>query len=238
MFASDNELLNTLAFLALMLVIGLGIVEYFIYKKAEFVATCLTLAEREFNNLLASGLAHGGRRDRVAERREWNKMAMPVEFPTPGALATPGSAAFGGINYNQAGYRSVAHELIEANEKELGGKGATMGKAAMTAFLLRELYAGNVKAAQIKIIAETRNNADRKPPYVAPGIDILVGFDKFDPQKLEFEKGAGVDKWLLKRVVRDWNFPRDIRWVRTDPSGKKTFYKPMEALAQLYQQNI
>lgn len=222
MFFFENDTLNTLAALVLLLLLGLGAVEYIIYDKGERVATYLILAERDLNNLLASGLAHGGRKERVDERAEWNKL-----------VGDPG------LQVLNKGYQTVAQTLIEANEKELTGKGAAMGKASITAFLLRELYAGNVKAAQIKIIAETRNSAEGKPPYIAPGIDKLVGFDKFDPKALMFEKGAGVDKYLLRRVVRDWKFPRDIRWVKTDSAtGRKSFYEPMDALAQLYQQNI
>lgn len=220
-FTFGNETLNTLAVIALVLAVGFAVVEYIIYKKCKKIAAYLTLAERDFNALVASGLGHGGRRERVAERREWNEMVNPVA-----------------VNVLGEKYRTVAHELIAANEKELGGKGATMGKATITAFLLRELYNGNVRNAQIKIIAETRNNDERKTPYIAPGIDVLVGFHKFDKKELRFEPGAGVDKWLLKRVVKDWNFPREIRWIKTDSDGSKVFREPMDALGQLYQQNI
>lgn len=237
MLEFGNDTLVALAVVAGALLLVFIVVEYFIYEEGKNVATLLTLAERDFNANVAGGLAHGGRKDRVKERHEWNQMVLPGETPALGAPDASGGG-FGGIQYNQAGYRSVAHELIAANEKELSGKGATMGKAAITAFLLRELYEGNVDAAQQKIIAETRNNADRKPPYIAPGLDVLIGIEKFDPQELCFEEGAGVNTWLLKRVVKYWGFPRDIRWVKTDEDGTKRFFEPMEALGQLYQQNI
>lgn len=223
--------------IALLLLIGLGIVEYIIYKRAKKLAILLTLAERDFNMHVASGLAHGGRKERVEERKEWNKMALPLDAPIPVAMV-PNIPNFANIHFNQAGYESVVHKLVEANEKEWASKGVAMGKAQMTAFLLRELYAGNVRAAQQKIIAETRINAERKPPYVAPGIDVLVGFDKFNPQELRFEPGAGVEKWLLKRAVKGWKFPRDIRWVKTNDDGTKEYYTPMDAFGQLYQQNL
>lgn len=228
---------ETLVTIALLLMIGLGVVEYIIYKRAKKIAIYLTLAERDFNMHVASGLTHGGRKERVAERKEWNKMVPPGETPAAGGPADP-EHGFASIQYNQAGYRSVAHELVEANEKEWTSKGVAMGKAQITAFLLRELYAGNVKAAQQKIIAETRINADRKPPYIAPGIDVLVGFDKFDAKELRFEKGAGVEKWLLKRAVKGWGFPRDIRWIKENKDGTKEFYKPMDAFGQIYQLNL
>jgi hypothetical protein len=200
-----------------MLIVGLIIVRVVIYWQEEWVARCLTLAERDFNNLVSGGLGHGGRKERVAERRHWNKMAdKPV------------------IQVNAGGYRSVAHELVEANEKELSGKGTTMGKASITAFLLRELYQGDIEAAQLKIVADTRNNGT--PPYIAPGIDELVGFDKFD-KELGFPRGAGVERWLLRRVVRRWGFPHDIRMIKPDTSPP-TFRDPMDALAQLIQQNL
>ena len=223
--------------IAILLMIGLGIVEYIIYKRAKKLAILLTLAERDFNMHVAGGLAHGGRKERVEERKEWNKMALPLEAPIPVAMVS-NIPNFANVHFNQAGYESVVHKLVEANEKEWTSKGVAMGKAQMTAFLLRELYAGNVKAAQQKIIAETRISADRKPPYVAPGIDVLVGFDKFDPQELRFEPGAGVEKWLLKRAVKGWQFPRDIRWIKENKDGTKEFYAPMDAFGQLYQQNL
>jgi len=202
-----------------VLVVALALVKYLIYRREKWVARCLTLAERDFNSLVSGGLAHGGRKERVAERREWNEMSqMPV------------------IQINTEGYKSVAHDLVASNEKELGGKGAAMGKASITAFLLRELYAGDVEAAQIKIFADTRNN-DGTPPYIAPGIYELVEFNKFDRQN-GFPPNSGVAKWLLKRTVRNWDYPREIRMLKTDDSGKKTFHPPLEALQQLVQQNL
>ncbi len=234
MFESGNEIVDLVARILVVLLIIFAIVEYIIYKRQEWIANCLILAERDYNNV-ASGLAHGGRKERVAERREWNKMVLPGETPAMGGGTTP-ETAFAGVQYNQAGYRSVAHELVAANEKEMTGKGATMGKAATTAFLLKELYEGNIETAQSKIFTDTKNN-DGKAPYIAPGIYELVGFDKFDP-KTGFPPHAGVDKWLLRRVVRSWNFPRDIRMIKTDEHGVKSFHKPIDALNQLLQQNI
>ena len=210
--------MNTFLALLPLLIGGFIIVRLVIYRREEWVARCLILAERDFNNLISGGLAHTGRKEHVEERREWNKMA---ELPV--------------IQINTDGYRSVAHDLVAANEKALGGKGAAMGKASITAFLLRELYAGDVDAAQIKISADTRNNGE--PPYIAPGIYELVGFSRFHPQH-GFPVRAGVPPWLLRRVVRNWNFPRDIRMIHTDPSGAKYFRPPMEALDQLLQQNL
>jgi hypothetical protein len=74
-------------------------------------------------------------------------------------------------------------------------------------------------------------------PYIAPGIDKLVGLEKFDPVN-GFPEHAGIPPWLLRRVVRKWDFPREIRMVQTDPSGAKSYRPPFEALDQLLQQNL
>ena len=220
--ADFGDLVTSLIAPILLVLLAIFIVlEIIINLREEDVVRWLTLAERDFNNLVGSGTGQGGRLERVAERREWNKMAQ-----------TPS------IQINTGDYRSIAHQLVETNEKELAGKGNTMGKATITAFLLRELYEGDVNAAQIKIFADTRNSSDGEtPPYIAPGIDALVGFDKFDP-KTGFPPEAGVAPWLLRRVVRKWNFPRDIRMVKTDDDGKKSYRAQMDAIAQLIQPNL
>ncbi len=200
-----------------VLVIAFAVLEYIIYKKQDWVATNLLLAERDFNRLIASGMSHGGRRDRVAERREWNEMVDPKV-----------------IQFHQKGFRTVAHELVAENEKELGGKNTTMGRASVTAFLLRELYNGNIDAVQAKIHADVQNS-DGKIPYIAPGIYELVGFENYD-KNTGFPKGAGVEKWLLKRVVRYWKFPKEIRMTHT-VNGVTEYREPIDALNLLIQQN-
>ena len=219
MFETGDATLDLVLHLLAVLVIAFAVLEYIIYKKQEWVATNLTLAEREFNKLIASGVSHGGRRDRVAERREWNEMVDPKV-----------------IQFHQKGFRTVAHELVAENEKELSGKNATMGKASMTSFLLRELYLGNIDAAQAKIHADVQNSDGKKLPYIAPGIYELVGFEHYDKND-GFPKGAGVEKWLLKRVVRYWKFPQDLRVTHT-VGGVTTFRDPFDAITYLNQQNL
>jgi hypothetical protein len=194
------------------------VVRVIIYRREEDVARCLTLAERDFNNLISGGMSHGGRQERVQERRQWNEMAA---IPAPTVLI------------NNAGYRTPAHDLIQWNENDANGKGATMGKASMTAFLLRELYQGDVEGAQLKISADIRNGA---APYIAPGIGELVGFDKFDAETKSFPEGAGVERWLLRRVVAKRQ--KQIRMITTDADGNRMFRHPDDALDQLIQQNI
>lgn len=192
------------------------------YRREEWVARCLLAAERDLNNLLSGAQSHGGRLDKVRERREWNEMG-----------------AYPHVQVANDGHRTLAQELAAANEKDLVGKSTSMGRAAITAYLLRELYHGDVEAAQIKIFAEARNSDDKKtPPYIAPGVYELVGMKYFDIDR-GFPAGAGVEEWLLRRVVRNYRFPRDIRMVRTDAvTGERSFHDPMEALAQLVQHNL
>lgn len=208
-----------LAFLIVLLVIGYSQVRFRRLLTEAWIERCLVAAERDLNSLLSGGLTHDGRKAKIAERREWNEMArLPV------------------LQINAPGYRSIAHDLVEANEKEMVGKSTTMGKAAMTAYLLRELYAGDVWAAQMKIFADTRNNAG-VAPYIAPGIYELVGFARFNALT-GFPPYSGAKPWDLARVVRKRGFPRDIRMIQTDETGAKSFRDPMDALAQLVQLNL
>ncbi len=55
-----------------------------------------------------------------------------------------------------------------------------MGKASMTAVLLRELYQGSPGRAQKKVAGEIKGGGT---PFVAPGIRELIGFDMFDAMK-------------------------------------------------------
>jgi hypothetical protein len=201
------------------LLFGFWYLRYEIGNQEIAVERWLTLAEREFNNLVNSGLSHGGRKDKVEERAEWNNMARIPK----------------GMQINAETYRSPAHFLIELNEKDIASKGTAMGRATNIAFLLRFLYEGDVRAAQAKIFVDARNN-DWKVDYMAPGVYELVGFDKFKPET-GFPPDAGVERWLLRRVVRARGFPRDIRMIQTDKSGRRTVRYGTDALVELVQQN-
>ena len=213
----QDDIVTTLVPLLLALIGAFLIVEWFIDERKEKIATYLTLAERDLNNLLSSGLEHGGRKSKAVERSEWAS-AYPI------------------IQLSGFGHRTAAEDLIAENEKELKSKGATMGKATITAFLLRELYEGNVGAAQSKIFADTLNN-EGTPPYIAPGIYELVGFDKFDA-KTGFAPDAGVSSRLLRRVVREMRFPRDIQIVKTDAKGMRFRLTGKEVLTELTEQKV
>ncbi|WP_088348686.1 MULTISPECIES: hypothetical protein [Rhodomicrobium] len=233
----ENTLANAVALILLVLLVAYAILQWFLDRDKGRIATYLTLAERDLNNLLSGGLEHGGRKGKVAERREWIQSFLPPP-PSPDSFGviTPSPYPIYGNFGSSEGFRNAAQELIQANEKDLGGKGTTMGKASITAFLLREIYEASIGAAQSKIFAETLNNGGT-PPYIAPGIYELVGFAKFDP-KTGFPPGAGVPGWLLKRVVRERNYPRDIQIIKTDAAGKRFRIEGMAVLRELTQQNL
>lgn len=214
----DSTTIANAASLAVAALIVVGIVLFvLLHDRLKTIATCLTLAERDLNSQLSSGLEHGGRKARAVERSEWNRMIIQPE-----------------TQIFEKGYRTPTHDLIADNEKELQSKGAAMGRATITAFLLRELYEGNVDAAQSKIAADTRNGD--KVPYIAPGIRELVGFDKFKPET-GFEPGAGVNWVLLRMTVVLWRFPRDILMVKTAAStGVRTPLRNSDVLADLTMQ--
>ncbi len=175
-----------------------------ICDRYDDIESCLKRAERDLNTLLATGQEHGGRKGKVVERAEWNRMAR-----------SPGTQIF------NAGYRTPAHDLIDWNEKDLAGKGTAMGKATATALLFRELYEGSVETAQSRIVAEVKNGAS--VPYIAPGLRELIGFDKFDPVNVCFEDGAGADSDDLQLVAKRRRFPSDnLIMVKTNAAGVRT----------------
>jgi hypothetical protein len=216
-----EDFLQAVLLLLAVLLLAFWFIRYEIGERETAVVRWLTLAEREFNSLWNGSQSHGGRKDRVEERRVWNEMNR---IPDTGVH----------IHKYKKGFKSLAHELALMNETDAAGKGTAGSKATSLAFLLRFLYEGDVKAAQAKIIADARNG-DGKVAYMAPGVYELVGFDKFDPVTLKFAPGAGVERWLLKRVVRDYGFPREIKVIN---QTTKTFRDPHDALAQLFQQNL
>jgi hypothetical protein len=185
--------------------------------RASEIEGWLKLAERDLNGQLSSGMEHGGRKGKVAERAQWSAMA-----------ASPGRQTF------EAGYRTPAHDLIDLNEKDLAAKGAAMGRAAYTASLFRELYEGSVESAQRRIEADVKNSGNI--PYVAPGIRDLIGFDLFD-REAGFPIGAGVIDGELKHVAKHLGFPsRDLRMVSTSATGERTALRGNDVLLALTQQ--
>jgi hypothetical protein len=216
MVESDNNILDTVGPILIALLAAYAIVEWFVWERKSQIAAWLNLAERDLNNNLNSGLEHGGRRDVVAQRSEW-------------------VAGYPLIQVSGLGHRTVAEEMVLLNESDRASKSAAMSRASITAFLLRELYEGNVDTAQSKIWAEVVNTG--KPPYIAPGIYELVGYAKFD-EKTGFPPNSGVTPTMLRRVVRERGYPLNLQIIKADPGGKRFRIRGMEVLQELTQQKV
>jgi hypothetical protein len=182
--------------LLVLLLIGFLIVLMVFLPQTIQISEWLTLAERDLNSLLRGwGGGYANRKDAVKERADWLTMIPGSSDPT--ALA------------------DVYKEFFNLNQEELksgGSQGGAMSKARLTAFLLRELYEGNVKNAQLKIFNEVATGGK---PYVAPGIRQIVGYDKFDEKK-GFPENAGVGWFPLWLTVKLNRYPRNIIMVRAD----------------------
>jgi hypothetical protein len=131
------------------------------------------------------------------------------------------------------------------NEEDAKNRGGPGPKAAITAFLLREIYEGDIELAQNKILAEMRAN-DGKVPHVVAGLREILGLDDYLAAKAEYEKDKaagvlrdeprfsdfGVNWAALLLVVRLGGFPRDITMTKgKDPD--KEIVKNREALELL-----
>jgi hypothetical protein len=181
--------------LLVLLLIGFLIVLMVFLPQTIQISEWLTLAERDLNSLLRGWGGGANRKDAVKERADW--LTMIPGSSDPAALA------------------DVYKEFFNLNQEELksgGSQGGAMGKARLTAFLLRELYEGNVKNAQHKIFNEVATGGK---PYVAPGIRQIVGYDKFDEEK-GFPENAGVGWFPLWLTVKLNRYPRNIIMVRAD----------------------
>ncbi len=166
------------------------------------ISDWLSLAEREMNGFLrgwGGGMPADARRGMAEERGKWLTM-IP--------------------NADKGELTEVYKQFFTLNQKDLEGgpQGAAMGKARMTAFLLREIYEGDVLSAQRKVFDETKLN-DGKIPFVAPGIRELIGLDQFDKEK-GFPRGAGVGWFPLMLTVKLNGYPRNIIMVKPGPGGK------------------
>jgi hypothetical protein len=171
------------------------------YKLSEY----LTLAERELNALLRGwGGGYSNRKDVVKERADWLSMI-------PG---TP----------------EVYKQFFELNQEDLksgGPQGGAMGKARFTAFLLREIYEGNVRNAQIKILNELKSGGK---PHIAAGIREIVDYDEIEKTKELPKNYIGYFPMIL--TVKLHHHPKHIIMVRTD----KTVAENWAVLNELNQQ--
>ena len=186
----------------LLFVLPLFIFLFIFLPQTYRISEWLTLAEREMNSLLRGwGGGYGNRKDVVKERAEWLSMIPVTDDP--------------------ASFADIYKNFFDLNQEDLksgGSQGVAMGKVRLTAFLLRELYEGNVRNAQLKIFNEFANGGK---PYIAPGIRQIVGYDQFDMDKYKktgFPPDAGVGWFPLWLTVKLNRFPRNIVMIRTDKS--------------------
>ncbi len=199
----------------------------------------LKLAERELVKLLGDNWDQGGRKGKVTERAEWAAMAHPtINHTVKGELSSlPGEAAKWSPlvqssiaqTFNE-GYRTVAHEAFDLNKADMAGRGTAMGKASMTAVLLRELYQGSPGRAQKKVSGEFKSGGT---PFVAPGIRELLEFDKFDTEKKEFPKGAGVNWLKLTLAVKQGPFPKELILIDKPAPDKTEVLRGWEVIKKL-----
>jgi hypothetical protein len=182
-----------------LLIVSLIVLLLYLPKTYE-IADWFTLAEREMNSLLRSW--SGGylnRKEHVKERADWLQMIPITEDP--------------------ATFADIYKKFFDLNQDALtsgGPQGAAMGKVRMTAFLLREIYEGNVNNAQLKIFNEFANGGK---PYIAPGIRQMVGYDRFDVNDVRnngFPPDVSVDWFPLWLAVKLHRHPRNIIMVKPD----------------------
>ncbi len=202
----DNLRTYGLPAIVLLPLVGLLVGLVLITPQTFQIAEWLTLAEREMNSLLRAwggGYSGESRKNVVKERADWLQMIPVTDDPAP--------------------FADIYKNFFDLNQDDLktgGPQGAAMGKVRLTAFLLRELYEGNVKNAQLKIFNEVANSG--KPlPYIAPGIRQIVGYDRFDVTDVKnngFPPDAGVGWFPLAFTVWRYGFPRNIVMIRADKS--------------------
>ncbi len=198
------------------LILGAAAIPFVIFaywkfeEEIEEIEGRLKLAERELLAILGDNWDQSRRHAKVEERAKWNAMAQ-----------TPSVQIF------REGYRTVAHEAFELNRADMAKRGTGMGKAVLTAALLRELYQGGVSRAKEKVSGEIENG---NTPFVAPGIRELIGFD--NPK---FPKEGGVNWVKLTLAVNHGQFPKELMLVNKTPEGTRVM-RGWEVIMQLTQQ--
>ncbi len=186
--------LGLLGLLGLVIFIVLFIVVLFLPQTYQ-ISEWLTLAERDLNSCLRAwgGGMSADARKAIAEER----IRLAQLEGTPEAMQES--------------------RLMNMSDLNTGGPhGLAMGKARYTAFLLRELYEGKVRNAQLKVYNDVKNGGK---PYIAPGIWQIIGYDLFyvnDVHYNGFPPDAGVDWFPLWLTVKLHRHPRNIIMVKPD----------------------
>ena len=233
----------------LLLAIGIAVAIRAFWKFEEDIQGIqgnLKLAERELTKILADNWDQAGRKGKVEERAQWAAMAHPtVVHIIKNADGTPVSMDPGkwsplmqpSISQTyDAGYRTVAHEAFDLNKADMSSRGAAMGKATMTAVLLRELYQGSPGRALKKIWGEFKLKND---PFIAPGIRELLNYDNFAKHKGAdaFPKDHECVNWLmLELAVKEGKFPKELVLVdkgTLTAEGKPTRFVGWEVIKKL-----
>ncbi|MFZ1107233.1 MAG: hypothetical protein WAN43_02640 [Rhodomicrobium sp.] len=184
------------------------------YYKTDEISELLTLAEREMTALLrgwGGGLGKDTRKEWAEERGRWLQMIKDDKT-------------------------DMAKTFFELNQKDLeGGAQATPGgRARLTAFLLRELYEGNVETAQAKVYNEAKNG---NKPFIVAGLRQLIDFDDFN-DATGFPPGSGVDPYLLWLAVKLHGHPRHIVMVKTDANKNKFEVRNWDVINELNRQSL
>jgi|GEM_PF-4031789 len=181
--------------------------------RLDEISGWLKLAEREMNVILkgVEGASSTGRSD--MRIKWWNEINSKDLFSK-----TP-------------------DKIFELNEEDAKNRGGPGPKAAITAFLLREIYDGDIELAQAKIEAEMIAN-NGNPPFVVAGLRNILGLDEFLAAYRQWQTARvanptlpqphfsdfGVEWWRILLAVRLGGFPRDIAMTTGTAPNKTTVY--------------
>jgi hypothetical protein len=167
------------------------------------IAENLKLAEREVNALLRAwggGLQKDPRQNMAKERADWLDM-IPSSNPEV--------------------MKDLYKHFYDTNQKELAGgsQADNLGKARGIAFLLREVYEGNVRNAQIKLLNEIRNGTAK--PFMVSGLRDILDYDEIVRTGQLPNRYIG---WgLMTFAVKMHGFPHEILMVKADKSYKRNW---------------
>jgi hypothetical protein len=133
---------------------------------------------------------------------KWSSNA-PRPMPEGQPLISQGQAQCQvGHAYPQE-FGKLAEAAFELNKTDMANRGAAIGKATMTAILLRSLYQGSPGGAIKKLSHEIALGGS---PFVAPGLRQLLDFEHIGQ-----DGHAPVDWIMLTLAVEHGKFPKELR---------------------------